>query len=108
MARLEAEKCFVYCGVVDLRKGAPGLLALIGQTDAEVLYLFSNRMRSLLKFVAVDGSGVWCGTRRLHHGRFCWPTSLRSRERLDAGELACLLMGGDLEKHRLRRTLSGH
>ena len=107
MARLEAEKCFVYCGVVDLRKGAPGLLALIGEADSDVLYLFSNRTRALLKFVSVDHSGVWCGTRRLHHGRFAWPESLKVREKLSAGELACLLVGGDLKKHRLRETLSG-
>lgn len=108
MARIESEKCFVYCGVVDLRKGAAGLQALIGTVEADVLYLFSNRTRGLLKFVSVDGTGVWCGTRRLHHGGFVWPESLRSREKLAAGELACLLVGGDLQKYRLRQALSGH
>ena len=107
MARVEAEKCFVYCGVVDLRKGAPGLLGLIGQAEADVLYLFSNRTRGLLKFVSVDKSGVWCGTRRLHHGRFAWPERLKVREKLSAVELACLLVGGDLKKHHLKQALSG-
>ena len=52
MARMEAERCYVYGGAVDLRKGAAGLIALIGKAEEEVLYVFSNRTRALLKFVA--------------------------------------------------------
>ena len=32
------DRCYVYGGVVDLRKGAPGLNALIGGVDEDVLY----------------------------------------------------------------------
>ena len=41
------DRCYVYGGVVDLRKGASGLSALIGQVDEDVLYVFSNRRRNL-------------------------------------------------------------
>lgn len=33
MARMESERCYVYGGVVDLRKGAGGLIALIGEAE---------------------------------------------------------------------------
>ena len=107
MVRVESDRCFVYGGVVDLRKGAAGLIALIGEAEPDVLYLFSNRTRALLKFVAVDGTGVWCGTRRLHHSRFAWPESPQGRQRLTADELACLHVGDDIKKLRLRKALAG-
>jgi transposase len=107
MARIETERCYVYGGVVDLRKGADGLRALVGETEPGVLYLFSNRTRALLKFLSVDSTGVLCGTRRLHHRRFHWPESPQGRQKLTAGELACLLVGGDVKKFRLKKVLSG-
>jgi len=107
MARIETERCYVYGGVVDLRKGADGLRALVGETEQGVLYLFSNRTRALLKFLSVDSTGVLCGTRRLHHSRFDWPESPEGRQRLTCEELACLLMGGDVKKLRYKRLLSG-
>ena len=104
---MEAQRCYVYGGVVDLRKGAGGLLALLGEAEPEVLYIFSNRTRALLKFVAVDATGIWCGTRRLHQGRFGWPESPLGRQKLTAEELACLVVGGNLKKYRLEQTLAG-
>ena len=107
MARIETESCYVYGGVVDLRKGANSLRALVGEAEQGVLYLFSNRTRALLKFLSVDSTGVFCGTRRLHHSRFDWPESPEGRQRLTADELACLLIGGDVKKLRLRKVLAG-
>ena len=107
MARIEAERIFVYGGVVDLRKGADALSALVGKPEPEVFYVFSNRTRELLKFLSIDETGVWCGTRRLHHGRFVWPESPRGEERLTCEELAWLIAGGDVRKLRLQRALAG-
>jgi len=67
MATIQSEQIYVYGGVVDLRKGPDGLRAILGDTALEVFYVFSNRTRALLKFLSVDATGVWCGTRRLHH-----------------------------------------
>lgn len=108
MAKFEAERCYVYGGVVDLRKGANTLRVLVGGGEPGALYLFSNRTRALLKFLSVDESGAWCGTRRLHHSRFDWPESPEGRQRLCAEELACLLVGGDVKKLRMQRGLAGH
>jgi len=106
MALLEAERCYVYGGVADLRKGADGLRALVGEAEKGTLYLFSNRTRSLLKFLSVDSTGVFCGTRRLHHSRFDWPESPEGGRKLAADELACLLIGGDIKKLRLKKLLA--
>ena len=101
------DRCYVYGGVVDLRKGAPGLSALVGKPEEDALYLFSNRQRNLLKFLSVDKWGTWVGTRRLHHNHFDWPEDPRGRQKLTAKELACLLIGGDVKKLRLKELLAG-
>ena len=105
MARIEAEQIFVYSGVVDLRKGPDSLRALVGHAEPEACYVFSNRARDLLKFLSVDETGQWCGTRRLHHQRFAWPESPGGRERLTAAELAWLLSGGDVRRLRQKNLL---
>jgi len=107
MARLETDRCYVYGGVVDLRKGADSLRALVGEAEEGVLYLFSNRTRALLKFLSVDSAGVFCGTRRLHHSRFDWPESPEGKQKLTADELACLLIGGNVKKLRFKKVLAG-
>ena len=107
MAKIESERCYVYAGVVDLRKGADSLRALVGEPEQGALYLFSNRTRALLKFLSVDSSGVFCGTRRLHRSRFDWPESPEGKRKLTSEELACLLAGGDVRKLRLKRLLAG-
>ena len=90
MARIETELCFVYGGVVDLRKGADSLRALVGEAENGVLYLFSNRIRALLKFLSVDSAGIFCGTRRLHRSRFDWPESPEGNQKFTGDEHACL------------------
>ena len=103
----QSDQCYVYGGVVDLRKGAPGLSALVGKPEEDTLYLFSNRRRNLLKFLCVDKFGIWVGTRRLHHNRFDWPEDPRGRQKLTVKELACLLVGGDVKKMRFKQLLAG-
>lgn len=93
--------------MLDLRRGAPGLCALVGKPEEDTLYLFSNRKRNLLNFLSVDKIGICIGTRRLHHNRFGWPEDPRGRQKLTAKELACLLMGGDVKELGLKQLLSG-
>ncbi len=100
MAKIEAERIYVYGGVVDLRKGPDGLRALVGETQPDAFSVFSNRTRALLKFLRVDETGVWCGTRRLHHRGFVWPQSSSGRDRLTCAQLAWLIAGGDVKKMR--------
>jgi len=103
----KSDQCYVYGGVVDLRKGAASLQAMLGGVETDVLYLFSNRRRDLLKFLSADKWGVWVGTRRLRHSSFDWPESPEGRQVLTAKELACLLIGGDVRKLRMKQLLAG-
>lgn len=98
MAHIEAKLTYVDGGVVELGKGAAGVRALMGEAEVETLYVFSNRLRDLLKFLILDANGVWCGTRQLHHRRFIWPESPAGRQRLPRDELVWLIAGGDAKK----------
>lgn len=63
---------------VDMRAGAERLLARVvqvfGCAQAHHGYLFANARGTRLKLLVHDGFGVWCATRRLNQGRFCWPS----------------------------------
>ncbi|HAV12493.1 MAG TPA: hypothetical protein DCX06_03200 [Opitutae bacterium] len=77
-------KVVLFHGVVDLRKGAAGLVGLIDNPEPQTWYLFSNRSRTLLKCVRLDRSGVWMGTRRLKQGHYHWVERSRGSSCLDA------------------------
>lgn len=68
----EGDKVILCHGVVDLRKGAVGLLSLIPEPEVGTWYMFSNRTRSLIKCVRTDGTGCWMASRRLTQGHFNW------------------------------------
>ena len=70
--QFEGEKVILCHGVVDLRKGASGLLSLVPEVERGTWYMFSNRSRSLIKCVRTDGSGSWLASRRLKQGHFHW------------------------------------
>lgn len=70
--QFEGEKVILCHGVVDLRKGASGLLSLIPEVERGTWYMFANRSRSLIKCVRCDGTGSWLASRRLRRGHFHW------------------------------------
>ena len=37
-------------------------------------YVFRNRRSTRIKVLVVDAQGAWLSMRRLHHGRFTWPS----------------------------------
>lgn len=68
----EGDKVILCHGVVDLRKGPAGLLALVPRPKTGVWYMFGNRRRTLIKCVRRDERGLWAATRRLDRGHFYW------------------------------------
>jgi hypothetical protein len=61
--QFDQSKVILFHGVVDLRKGAAGLVALVDDPQPGTWYLFSNHTRSLMKCVRLDRSCENIGTR---------------------------------------------
>ncbi len=111
-----ATKIYIAVEAVDMRKGFDGLFGLVrDQLGLDPLsghvFLFTNRMRTRLKALVWDGSGLWVCAKRLERGRFHWPAA-PAQERsvtMRPEELAMLLNGLDLRQVQprqkwLRRT----
>ena len=82
----------LYQEVVDLRKGQQGLLGLVPEDTSDVLYLFSNRSRDLIKGLFWDRTGYVVISKRLERGKFSIPVSGGVVE-LDGKQLRLLLDG---------------
>ena len=70
-----ATRVFVALDPVDLRKSFSGLQGCVQQQLREDplsghVFVFTNRLRSRLKILVWDGSGLWCATKRLERGKF--------------------------------------
>jgi transposase len=57
-------------------------------------YAFRNRRLTRLKLLVWDGTGVWLCQRRLHRGRFIWPTSNATTFLPDTGPMGLANGGG--------------
>lgn len=105
-----ATKIYLGAEPVDMRKGFEGLFGLVrdqlGQDPLSGhLFLFTNRMRTRLKALVWDGSGLWVCAKRLESGRFHWPEKAEAHSvSLRAEELAMLVNGMDLAEARPRRN----
>jgi transposase len=65
---------------IDMRLGADGLSLYVQESlqkppcDGSA-YAFRNKNGNRIKLIIWDGTGVWLCVRRLHKGRFIWPSS---------------------------------
>lgn len=63
---------------LDMRAGPDTALARVvrvfGEARPHHAYLFANRRATRLKVLVHDGFGLWLCARRLHQGKFNWPT----------------------------------
>jgi transposase len=82
---------------VDMRAGTDSVLARVvaafGSAHPHTAYLFTNKRANRLKILVHDGLGIWLASRRLHQGRFVWPTPGGSNPQLSRGQLDALVMG---------------
>ena len=78
---------------LDMRAGTESALARVvavfGAARPHTAYLFANRRANRMKVLVHDGIGIWLAARRLHTGKFVWPSDVTgtvtlSREQLDA------------------------
>jgi len=92
---------------LDMRAGPDTALARVvrvfGEARPHHAYLFSNRRATRLKVLVHDGFGLWLCARRLHQGKFIWPTQGTSLS-LTSEQLQALVIG--LPWHRLGEVAS--
>jgi transposase len=88
---------------VDMRGGIDGLSQriqnLLGKSPCDgSAYAFRNRRATRIKLLIWDGTGVWLCHRRLHQGRFIWPTAGTTTMHLSAAQWDWLIMGVDWQR----------
>jgi transposase len=70
------------------------VVAVFGAAQPHCAYLFANRRGSRIKVLVHDGQGIWLAARRLHQGRFVWPSSRHgSQMELSPEQLQALVIG---------------
>lgn len=109
LALSPATRIFLAAGPTDMRKSFNGLSALARHRlecdpASGHLFVFCNRLRTRLKILYWDGSGLWVCAKRLEKGRFGWPRPEggQAKVSLSSHELMLLLGGIDLGQTRLR------
>ena len=103
-------KVFLALDPIDMRKGFEGLYAAVSeklQADVKsgALFVFTNNMRTRLKVLYFDGTGLWLMTKRLEKGTFCWPRAAESGQtklQLAPEAFALLTDGIDMHKATMR------
>ena len=94
----EGDKVILCHGVVDLRKGAAGLLSFVPEPERGTWYLFSNRSRGLIKCVRTDGVGCWVATRRLNRGHFQWIERAAGSTAITVSDADTICMGSRIKR----------
>ena len=98
---------------VDFRCGADRLLVYVREVLAREpldgsAYVFRNRRGTRLKVLMVDAQGVWLSARRLHQGRFVWPSAGEALWSLGRAQFAWLCAGVDWQRLSAPMPLEKH
>ena len=94
-----ATRVFIVTGPTDMRKNFNGLYAIVRQQLQEDptsghVFVFCNRVRTRIKLLVWDGSGLWVCAKRLERGRFAWQWSQERHAAIISHEALSLLLGG--------------
>ena len=82
---------------LDMRAGTESALARVvtvfGAARPHTAYLFANRRANRMKVLVHDGIGIWLAARRLHAGKFVWPSNVTGTVLLSREQLNALVLG---------------
>jgi transposase len=82
---------------LDMRAGTDTALARVvavfGAAHPHHAYLFANKRANRMKVLVHDGIGIWLAARRLHQGKFVWPSAGRCPLAAGAAQLDALVLG---------------
>ena len=100
---IRPEQVLLFGSPVDMRWGMDRLSQLIQLTDGRspcdgTAYGFTNRNHSRIKLLIWDGTGGWLCHRRLHKGRFRWPTPDEMLFTMSAEQWRWLMTGVDWQR----------
>jgi transposase len=105
-----ATRIFVALEPVDMRKSFNGLHAAVQTVLAQDIltghvFVFTNRLKTRVKAIYWDGTGLVVYAKRLEKGTFGWPSGDRASRCLRPEELTLLLHGieGRPRAHWYRR-----
>ena len=102
----ESARVFVAVGNTDMRKSINGLSILVEQAMdlnpfSGDLFVFCNRLRTIIKILYWDNNGFCLWHKRLEKDRFKWPHSVEEVVNIDQRQLQWLLSGLDIaDAHR--------
>jgi transposase len=93
-------RVYLALGATDMRKAIDGLSILVSQQlaldpFAGHLFVFCNRVRTIVKILYWDRNGFCLWQKRLERQVFRWPTSEAEVLAIDSRELSWLLDGLD-------------
>jgi len=100
---IQPEQLWLVVEPIDMRSGIDGLSQRIqnlqGRSPCDgSAYAFRNRRTTRLKLLIWDGTGVWLCQRRLHQGKFTWPTADALTVTLTAQQWTWLITGVDWQR----------
>lgn len=82
---------------LDMRAGTDTALARVvsvfGAAHPHTAYIFANKRANRLKILVHDGFGIWLAARRLHQGKFIWPTHGAPTLSIEHVQLDALVLG---------------
>jgi len=82
---------------IDMRAGTETALARVvavfGSARPHHAYIFTNQRSNRIKVLVHDGIGIWLCARRLHQGRFSWPSAGGSKQSLTRAQFDALVLG---------------
>ncbi len=100
---IRPEQVWLVIEPVDMRVGIDGLSLriqnLLGHSPCDgKAFAFCNRRGTRLKLLIWDGTGVWLCHRRLHRGKFNWPTAETTTVTLSERQWAWLITGVEWQR----------
>lgn len=101
MILAKSGQVYLAVGSTDMRKSINGLSILVEQAMdlnpfSGDLFVFCNRLRSIVKILYWDRNGFCLWHKRLEKDRFKWPQSVDEVISIDQRELKWLLSGLDI------------
>jgi transposase len=96
-AVIRVEAIWLATKPIDMRAGTETALARVvavfGAAQPHHAYIFANQRANRIKVLVHDGFGIWLCARRLHQGRFIWPSPGGTKQSLTRAQFDALVLG---------------